>query len=173
VYDDNERLIKLRNKEIDLDIGTRLPVDSAIQQLRFFCGRAGVLVSKNHSTIRDRVTLDDWKNNRHAVWQRGAFLINEDFERLHQFDELANERTIAFTSSTSLNLVNLCILTDTLVLMPEVVGRKLAAIMPVNWLPAPNEFDMQFVCFIHYHRSMSGNETMKNIISVFNHAFDV
>ncbi|MBB1200725.1 LysR family transcriptional regulator [Enterobacteriaceae bacterium 89] len=173
VYDDNERLVKLRNKEIDLDIGTRLPVDSAIQQLRFFCGKAGVLVSQNHSTISDSVTLQDWNNNRHAVWQRGMFLINDDFERLHQFDELSHERSIAFTSSTSLNLVNLCALSDTLVLVPELVGRKLAAEMPVKWLPAPAEFDMQFVCFIHFHRSMSGNETMKNIIELFKHAFDV
>ena len=172
-YDENERLIKLRNREIDLDIGTRLPSDSSIKQLRFIVGKAGVLARKNHSTVHHRVSLMDWESHPHAVWQRGMHFISDDFERMHRFDTLTQKRNITFTSSTSLNLINLCATTDTLILIPERVGHKLEAVMPVKWLPAPEELEMQYICYLHYHRAMSGNQNMKNLISLFHLSFDV
>lgn len=48
-YDDTERLIKLRNREVDLDIGTRLPVDNSIVQISFLRAMPGCLPAK---TIR-------------------------------------------------------------------------------------------------------------------------
>jgi DNA-binding transcriptional LysR family regulator len=170
---DHERLIKLRNREVDLDIGTRLPVDNSITQLRFYAGNAGVLVRKNHPTITDEVTLNDWKKNKHAVWLRGMHFINDDFSHTHRFNELSNHRNVAFTGSSSLNLVTVCMLSDVLVLVPEIVGRKLASLIPVNWFKPPEEIDMRYECYIHYHRGMSGNENMKKLVTLFDRAFDI
>ena len=169
-YNEDERLIKLRNREIDLDIGTRLPADRSIHQLRLLIGHAGVLMSKNHSTIKDKVTLSDWENNRHAVWKRGMHFINDDFDRMHRFEELSQTKNIAFTSSSSLNVFSLCALSDALVLCPEKIGHKLSSIMPVKWLPAPEELDMQYISYIHYHRTMSGNENLKELVILFKQA---
>jgi DNA-binding transcriptional LysR family regulator len=170
---DHQRLIKLRNREVDLDIGTRLPVDSSITQLRFYAGNAGVLVRKNHPTVTDKVTLEDWRANKHVAWLRGMHFINDDFSDTHKFNELANDRDIAFTSSSSLNLVTVCMLSDVMVLIPEVVGRKLATIMAVNWFKPPEEIDMRYECYLHYHRAMSGNESMKKLVALFDRVFDI
>lgn len=172
-YDDTERLIKLRNREIDLDIGTRLPADTSIVQMSFFAGNAGVLARKGHSTVRDHVSLQDWKTNQHAVWLRGMHFINDDFEKTQRFHELSQERNVAFTASSSLNLINLCALSDTLVLLPEIVGEKISTLMPVNWFKAPDELNMRYECYIHYHRSMARNENMKSLIKLFQQAFHI
>lgn len=172
-YDDNERLIKLRNKEIDLDIGTRLPVDTSIVQLKFFAGNAGILASSTHSTIKEKITYQDWESNQHAIWGRGMHYINEDFEKMHRYGEITKNKQIAFTTSSSLNLINLCALSDILVLVPELVGRKLSEIMPVKWYPTPEELGMRYECYIHYHHTMSGNKTMKGLIDLFNSALAV
>ncbi|MGR7122215.1 LysR family transcriptional regulator [Klebsiella aerogenes] len=172
-YDDTERLIKLRNREVDLDIGTRLPVDNSIVQISFFAGNAGVLARKNHPTVKDKVTLQDWQNNQHAIWLRGMHFINDDFDKTQKFYELSSQRNISLTASSSLNLINLCSLSDTLILVPALVGRKLSEIMPVNWFYPPAEIDMRYESFIHYHRSMAGNQSIKNLVKLFFKAFDV
>ena len=171
LYDDNERLVKLRNKEVDLDVGTRLPADKSITQLSFFIGNARVLARKNHSTISDEIKLSDWQNNKHAVWLRGMHFINKDFEKTHLFNELLSQKNVAFTSSSSLNLINLCMLSDTLVLVPELVGNKLGSLIPVRVHLPPAELDMQFECYIHYHRSLSGDVSIKRIIDLLHKSF--
>ncbi|MDH1612400.1 LysR family transcriptional regulator [Klebsiella aerogenes] len=173
LYDDNERLLKLRNREVDLDIGTRLPADNSVIQLRFFAGNAGVLARKNHRTIRNSVTLQDWQENRHAIWLRGMHFINDNFEKMHDFEVLSHQKNIAFTASSSLNLINLCILSDVIVMVPEIVGRKLSSVFSVNWFPPPEELDMRYECYIHYHRTMSGNDRMKQLVALFHRAFDL
>ncbi|HAV1790286.1 TPA: LysR family transcriptional regulator [Enterobacter hormaechei subsp. xiangfangensis] len=171
--DANTRIIKLRNREVDLDIGTQLPADRSINQLHFFAGNAGVLVRRGHPTIKDKVTLKDWQDNIHAVWLHGMHFTNDNFELMHKFNELSQDRNIAFRASSSLNLITLCMLSDILVLVPEVVGRKLTAIMPVDWFVPPKELNMRYECYIHYHSAMSGHEVMKKLITLFNTAFDI
>ena len=97
--------------------------------------------------------------------------INGDFDRTHQFNEITSQRNAAFTSSSTLNLINLCAYSDTLILMPEMVAQKVASFMPVKILPPPVELDMRFDCYIHYHHSMSGNETMKSFVELFHGSF--
>ncbi|MCT4708741.1 LysR family transcriptional regulator [Enterobacteriaceae bacterium H11S18] len=170
-FNDTERVIKLRNREVDLDVGTRLPTDKSITQLNFFIGNAVVLASQSHPTIKDVVTMEDWQSNRHAVWLRGMNFINDDFERAHQFNEVTSQRNVAFTSSSTLNLISLCAYSDTLILIPEMVAQKVASFMPVKILPPPVELDMRFDCYIHYHHSMSANETMKSFVELFHSSF--
>lgn len=172
-HNDNERLIKLRNREVDLDIGTRLPSDKAITQLSFFAGNAGVLISKDHPRISNTVSIQDWQENRHAIWLRGMHFINNDFDKTKRFHELSSVRNIAFIASSSLNLISLYALSDLLVLVPSSVGRQLEKIMPVRMLSAPEELDMRYECYIHFHHSMNGNEKLKNIIDLFNITFDL
>lgn len=123
--------------------------------------------------MKDKVTLQDWQNNQHAIWLRGMHFINDDFDKTQKFYELSSQRNISLTASSSLNLINLCSLSDTLILVPALVGRKLSEIMPVNWFYPPAEIDMRYESFIHYHRSMAGNQSIKNLVKLFFKAFDV
>lgn len=172
-HDDNTRVIKLRNREVDLDIGTRLPADRSIIQLHFFAGHAGILVRDSHPTVKEKVTVEDWQNNNHAVWSHGMHFTNDNFELMHKFNELSKARNISFRTSSSLNLITLCMLSDILILVPEIVGRKLASVLPVNWFEPPEELNMRYECYIHYHRAMSGHEVMKKLVALFHEAFGI
>lgn len=169
---DNERLIKLRNKEIDIDIGTRLPVDRSIVQIKFLMTDIGILVNKQHPTIKDSISLAQWHNSRHATWSRGMHFFSEDIEQTNQFSELFHSQDTALVASSSLSVVMLCALSDIVLLMPKVVGNKLEALLPVKWLSAPKELTMRYECFLHYHHSQANNKKMSDLISFLQQTFN-
>lgn len=164
---DNERLIKLRNKEVDIDIGTRLPVDRSIVQIKFLLSDTGILLNKQHPTITDSITMEQWHSSRHAIWTRGMHFYSDSIEHSNRFDELFRQQSISLVASSSLSVATLCAFSDLVILMPETIGRKLETFFPVKWLPAPNELSMHYECFLHYHHSHANNKQMSDLISFF------
>lgn len=164
---DNERLIKLRNKEVDIDIGTRLPVDRSIVQIKFLLSNSGVLLNKQHPSITDSITLEQWQNSRHAIWTRGMHFYSDSIEHSNRFDELFRQQSLSLIASSSLSVATLCAFSDLVILMPEIIGRKLEIFFPVKWLPAPEELSMHYECFLHYHHSHANNKQMSDLISFF------
>lgn len=169
---ENERLIKLRNKEVDIDIGTRLPVDRSIVQIKFIVSDTGVLLSKEHPTIKDSITLEQWQNSRHAIWARGMYFFSDDITKTNQFNELFRDQSLSLVASSSLSVATLCALSDLVILMPKIVGNKLEKILPVKWLPAPDELTMHYECFLHYHHSHVDNNNLSELITFFQQAFN-
>ncbi|MFK3659623.1 LysR family transcriptional regulator [Scandinavium sp. NPDC088450] len=169
---ENERLIKLRNKEVDIDIGTRLPVDRSIVQIKFIVSDTGVLLSKEHPTIKDSITLEQWQNSRHAIWARGMYFFSDDITKTNQFNELFRDQSLSLVASSSLSVATLCALSDLVILMPKIVGNKLEKILPVKWLPAPDELTMHYECFLHYHHSHADNNNLSELITFFQQAFN-
>ena len=169
---ENERLIKLRNKEVDIDIGTRLPVDRSIVQIKFLVSDTGVLLSNEHPTIRESITLEQWHHSRHAIWARGMHFFSDDIAQTNQFNELFRDQRLSLVASSSLSVATLCALSDLVILMPKIVGNKLEKILPVKWLPAPDELTMHYECFLHYHHSHADNKNMSELITFFQQSFN-
>lgn len=161
---DLERLARLRNKEIDIDIGSRLPVDNSIIQLKLFSSEVGILVRKEHPKIKHPFTLDDWHQNRHAIWSRGMHFISDSVEQTQHFRNLFEKQDIAFVASSSLNLVTLCAFSDLVMLIPTSIGKKLPNFLPVQLLNAPSELQMRYECYLHYHHSFSGDEHFQQLL---------
>ena len=67
-------------------------------------------------------------------------------------------------SSDSLNMVMLCAFTDHIMLMPEVLSRNLENYLPLKSIIPPPELQMNFECFLHYHRSLSGDNALQMIL---------
>ncbi|MGL4726820.1 MAG: LysR family transcriptional regulator [Scandinavium sp.] len=169
---ENERLIKLRNKEVDIDIGTRLPVDRSIVQIKFIVGDTGVLLSKEHPTIKESITLEQWQNSRHAIWARGMHFFSDDITKTNQFNAIFRDQGLSLVSSSSLSVATLCALSDLVILMPKIVGNKLEKILPVKWLSAPDELTMHYECFLHYHHSHVDNKNLSELITFFQQVFN-
>lgn len=164
-HNDGERLTRLRNKEVDIDIGSRLSVDSSIVQLKLFSSPVGTMVRKDHPTVVSPFTLKDWHENSHIIWSGGMQFISDNLELTHQFRTLFDQQEVAFMASSSLNLTALCAFSDLIILLPELIGQKVEALFPVKMLALPAEMQMNFECYVHYHHSFAKNDSFLQLLT--------
>ena len=164
--DDEARLIRLRNKEVDLDIGSRLPPDRSIIQVDFISSEIAIIVSKDHPTIQGRFTMKDWYDNKHIVWSRGMNLVCADVEHANRFNELINTRDVSVTSSNSLNMIALCCFSNDIVLMPSDIVSFIETCFPVKAYEPPKELRMRFDCSLHYHHSLANNKSIVDLLNL-------
>lgn len=162
---DETRLIRLRNKEVDLDIGSRLPADKSIIQVDFISSDMVILASIDHPTIKDTFTMKDWKENRHILWSRGISLSCDDIEHANRFNDYVNNRNVSVISSNSLNMVALCCFSKDILLMPRKLVAFLENTFPLKAFEPPEELRMRFDCTLHYHHTLANDD---KIMSIFN-----
>lgn len=161
---DTARLLRLRSKEIDIDIGTRLPGDRSVVQTLLFSSGLKVLMNNRNPAAKERFTLNDWLKCNHVRWSRRMDFVCDDFRHANRFYELMNQRMISVISSDSLNMALLCAHTDHVMLMPSAVADMIADKLPIAALPPPPELEMQFDCYLHYHHTLSNDNKLKQII---------
>lgn len=163
--DANERLKKLRNKEVDIDIGTQIPNDKSILSVKFFSCGVKVIARKEHPTINGEITLDDWRENKHVIWSRGMNLICENYQHANEFNSMIEERDASLISSNSTNILLFCALSNDLIIMPENIANVIISHLPVVSYSPPKQLNMRFECYLHYHRSHAKNETINMLLA--------
>lgn len=162
--DEARRLAALRNKEVDIDVGSRLQVDSSIIQVKLFSTHVGMIARKDHPSIGERFTTQDWHENRHALWSRGMYFVSKDIEQTQSFRNLFDQQTSVCVSSSSLNAVLLCAYSDTVTRMPVHIGRKLETILPVTLYSLPDDLHLTYECYLHYHHSFINDPLFQQMI---------
>jgi len=152
-----KRIVKIRNHEVDLDIGGLLPNDTSIISHKLYSSKFKALVSKNHPTIKDTLTLDDWNFNKHVKWAQisDEMLIQEG--DANQVDPLL-KRSIWIKSENSLNSLMICAMSDYITLIPEYLENFLVECLPVRVFDLPFETTMTSTVYAHYHRSAKRKE---------------
>lgn len=167
IENDEARIARIRNKEVDIDIGTRLPVNNSIIQLRFFSSGISAIVRHDHPVIGETFTMSDWTKHQHAIWSRGMHLISDNVVQTNRFNALFQTRNVAFVASSTLNLVMLCAHSDLIILLPTVIAQNLQALLPIKVLDVPPELEMSYECYVHYHHSLSTNLLLGELIQHF------
>ncbi len=168
---DKIRQQQLRNREVDIDIGTSLPVDrSIIQSSLFSCG-IKIVASKNHPFLRNKFDMNDWFQVRHVVWRRGMHFFCDNHEHANRFHEYLEMRKISCVASNTLNMVLMAAHTDHVVLMPEVITRCLESKLPIQTFSPPEELNMQYQCFVHYHRTMANDPSILQFLDSLRNIF--
>ncbi|ROS15274.1 DNA-binding transcriptional LysR family regulator [Raoultella sp. BIGb0399] len=170
VGDDTQRLAGLRNKEVDIDIGSRLPVDSAIVQVKLFSSEVGMIARKDHPTINEKFTTKDWHENGHVLWSHGMHFISEDIAQTLDFRNLFDRQNKVWVSSSSLNVTLLCAYTNAISRMPVRIGRKLEAVLPVRIFSLPDDLHMTYECYLHYHQAFANDLTFQRVIERIQHS---
>ncbi|ARU90159.1 LysR family transcriptional regulator [Pseudomonas sp. M30-35] len=147
-----QRIMKIRNHEVDLDIGGLLPNDTSIISQRLFSSKFKALVSANHPTIKDCLTLDDWNSNKHIKWAQfpDETLIQEG--DANQIEEIYSRR-IGMCSENSLNSMMICGMSDYIMLIPEYLERFLVNYFPLKVYDLPFETTMTSTLYAHFHSS--------------------
>ncbi|CAM4066362.1 HTH lysR-type domain-containing protein [Rahnella bruchi] len=156
-----KRIIKIRNHEVDLDIGGLLPNDTSIISHKLFSSKFKALVSINHPTIKDTLTLDDWNMSKHVKW---AQILDETLVQegdANQVEALL-KRSVGIRSENSLNSLMICAMSDYITLVPEYLEAFLLQTLPVKIFDLPFETTMTSTIYAHYHRS----EKRKEFISL-------
>ncbi|MCS2160410.1 LysR family transcriptional regulator [Scandinavium sp. H11S7] len=151
---EEERLSKLKQREVDIDIGGKLPDDVALVSKKFLQSDMKILVSENHSTIDDNFTLSDWRNNSHLRWRRDLGSITSMIDGMDTENELIINREISWESPNLLTMAYLCSRGDSVMIVPDAFIGALQKIFPLKPFPLPNELNLKFECYIHHHRSL-------------------
>lgn len=165
------RIAKLRNHEVDLDIGGLLPNDTSIISKKLFSSRFKALVSANHPTIKGALTLEDWNNNRHVEW-----VLAPD-ETLYQSGD-ANivkelvEREVEISSASALNSLLISALSDYIMLVPEYLEKFFTQVLPVKFFDLPFETTMTSTVFAHYHRTARRKDTINKCLEALSDISD-
>jgi DNA-binding transcriptional LysR family regulator len=152
---EEERLRKLKLREVDIDIGGKLPDDISITSKRYLQSDTTILVRENHSNIKDSFTLNDWENNTHLRWRRDLGSITSMIDEIKFADELFLNRKISWESPNLLTMAWLCANSDAIMVIPEIFVAPLKKLFALKSLTPPAELRMKFECYIHYHRALN------------------
>lgn len=160
----DERLCRLRNKEVDLDLGFALPADRSIIRTCALSSPLKAVVRKNHPTIADSLTLKDWTENRHICWSRESQVSSGMESSVGQYYELLHRRRLSCISSNSASLLMMACYTNDIVLVPEFIARYFLSNLPIVIHDLPISFPMFCEFHAHYHCSMSKNAEIDKML---------
>ncbi|TDN51524.1 LysR family transcriptional regulator [Scandinavium goeteborgense] len=171
--DDDTRLIKLRNREVDIDIGTRLSSDKSIIQCTLFSSKVKIVARKNNPHINDILSIDSWLNSSHITWTRGMHLLSPNHLQANKFHEMMSRRKIYCESSNSVNMIMMAAFTDHLILMPELIIKYFEDKLPIVAYDIPEDIDVKYECYVHYHCSMAKEQMIRSILEDLHNAFSL
>ena len=162
--DNDERQQKLRNKEVDIDIGTRLPADSNIIQCRLFSCGVRIVTGQQYPSEKTSFTLDEWLNASHIIWGRGMQLFHDDHEHTTRFHKYLSQRKVTCIASNSINMIFMAAHGNHIIMMPEKIINKLSDRLPIRVFSPPPELDMIYDCFLHYHKTLTEDEVIQGVL---------
>lgn len=165
------RLMKLRNREVDVDLGAQLPNDPSIVSYRLFSSPLMAMVSKYHPTIKGTMNVQDWLENDHVSWNRiktETSLMMGDAQIIDQM----KDRRIHIRSDSSLNMMMLCANSGYIMLIPAYFSDFLENFLPVNCFNLPFENSMESSMYVHVHASSMKNRAVVSLLNTLrnNHA---
>ncbi|NTX77442.1 LysR family transcriptional regulator [Serratia proteamaculans] len=171
--DETSRLNRLLNKEVDIDIGSKLPPNKNIIQIDFISSDIAIIARKHHPVIKDKFTMKNWHESNHIVWSRDMSLVGHDVRHANRFNELINNRSISVVSSSSLNMVVLCSLSDDVMIFPKELASFIEANFDIQIFEVPKELKMRFDCYLHYHHSSAKDADMIDAIEKAKNAINL
>ncbi|MBF7993692.1 LysR family transcriptional regulator [Rahnella laticis] len=160
-----ERLAKLRNREVDIDIGAQLPNDSSVISVKLYNSNYKVMVSNKHSSIKNELTQQDWMENNHITWSRvkeETFTLTGDSISMDEF----KNRKVGVMSYSSLNMLVLCAESDYLMLIPEYFDEFVCNTLPVKTFDIPFETNMESTLYLHYHIAATSDTAVEKCIQM-------
>ncbi|MCT4706872.1 LysR family transcriptional regulator [Enterobacteriaceae bacterium H11S18] len=154
---EENRLVKLKHREVDIDIGGKLPDDKSIICVHYLHSEVCVVVNAAHPTIGNSFSLADWQQNQHLRWRRDEGSIADILDGLKSSETLMMDRDIAYESANLLTLAAICSQSPYIMLIPKIFLPSLKKIFPLKHFDLPDGHSLTFDCYIHYHRSMAAN----------------
>jgi DNA-binding transcriptional LysR family regulator len=154
----------LESGELDLAVGFILPMGAGFCQQRLFKERFVCATRSDHPRIGNSLTVKAFENESHlAVATSGtAHNVIEKMLEAHKI-----RRRVSLTVPSFLGIASIITSSDNLVILPEQLGRHLAAPGNIKVLSLPFEIPTYYI-MQHWHERYSqdpANQWFRNVIA--------
>jgi DNA-binding transcriptional LysR family regulator len=164
-YADEQRVSRLRNSEVDIDIGSILKIDRSLASYHLGSFPLGILLSNSHSRITGNVSKDEWLQEQHLIWnlnmQGTLFAPGNSFNDIH----ISNNKVTIETIS-SLNAVTLVANTDYLAIFPFMMQSFLTRQFDVRMSPFPFANDGVVSFYAYTHKKSNSNSLIQQCVKI-------
>lgn len=160
----NHRLEKLKNGQVDIDVGAKLPADQLINKIKLFSCPVSVLVNSK-TPLEGQLPLAEWQTRKHAVWSVLADYYCDDIATSQDAMKHIAERNVAMISASIINMVTFCAASDCMMMIPDYFTRTLTGIFSVKRLTMPRELNIRYDCYIHFNKKLTENAVLMKVIS--------
>lgn len=141
----------LKNHIVDVDIGSKLPVDSSINAVELFTSPIVFLTKENTSGTEMTFGTEGDESLRHAIWGHRPDYYSDNVFIANKATNFFRSRNVGIVSSSMTNLVSLCANSDYVMTIPEVFVDMLAKNYAVVARPLPDDIELKYTCYLHYH----------------------
>lgn len=159
------RLARLRNDEIQLDIGSGLSTDTDMLKIRLFSSRVVGLTGTRYPPLSETLSLDDWYQYRHAIWLPISHFYSQDLEKAAHTQRHLQRRNEALASDSIISLAVSCSDNPFLMLVPECYAGILTSTFKVQAHTLPEDLDMFYDVYLHFCRRLFDDQNMKHLLS--------
>lgn len=162
--DGEQRVSKLRSKEIDIDIGLQLPGDNSLIARPLFNLDFTIICRNDHKTVGESITKEQFAREKFVSFGSpfNATLLRTDIAEAIAL----RETSPVIMSDSNLNLILATILDDLLLLCPSHSVRMMKKLIPIR------EVKCQFLnrgnvkCVAHIHKQNVGDQLIEKIIGI-------
>ncbi|MBB1202122.1 LysR family transcriptional regulator [Enterobacteriaceae bacterium 89] len=158
------RLEKLKNGQVDLDIGSKLPADPLINKVKLFSCPVSVLANRN-AGYDEQLSLEQWQSCKHAVWSVFIDYYSDSIKTSQQAIKHINERNVAMISGSIINMVAFCATSDCIMIIPDYFVSTLTEAFQVKSLKIPSGMEINYDCYLHFTNSMTENRDLLDVVS--------
>ncbi|HGI5911825.1 TPA: LysR family transcriptional regulator [Yersinia enterocolitica] len=163
-YSSEQRVSRLRNSEIDIDIGSILNIDRSLVSYHLGSFPLGILLSNSHSRISGDVSKDDWLQEQRLIWNldmQGAL-----FAPGRSFKDINVNNNAKIQTTNSLNAVTLIANTDYLAIFPFMMQSFLARQFNIRMSPLPFSNDGLVSFYAYIHKKSDSNELIRKCLKI-------
>ncbi|MGE4668990.1 LysR family transcriptional regulator [Yersinia enterocolitica] len=163
-HSSEQRVSRLRNSEIDIDIGSILNIDRSLVSYHLGSFPLGILLSNSHSRISGDVSKDDWLQEQRLIWNldmQGAL-----FAPGRSFKDINVNNNAKIQTTNSLNAVTLIANTDYLAIFPFMMQSFLARQFNIRMSPLPFSNDGLVSFYAYIHKKSDSNELIRKCLKI-------
>ena len=157
----------LESGQLDLAVGFIPPMGAGFCQQRLFPERFVCALRSDHPRIRNRLSLDQFQDEVHlaiTTTGTGHGIVDRTLEEKHI------RRNIGLRVTGFLGIAGIITSTDFLTVIPDQIGRALAAHAPIHLLELPFQIPAYFV-MQHWHERYTHDPAVRWLRGVFAELF--
>lgn len=170
--DTEQRLNDLKINNVNMDVGSKLPPDPLIYQVKLFSCKVSVLVNDKSKFVGKELTLEDWYGSKHAVWSHQIDYYSDNVTKSSNAIKHTENRNVIIHSSSNINMVLFCATSDCMMLIPDFYIPLALETFPVKSIVPPPELELKYDCYMHLNSQLAEDPEMMakidTIISDFN-----
>jgi DNA-binding transcriptional LysR family regulator len=160
--DEDERILRLRNQEVDIDIGLGIAADSNITAQSLFTWQNILICRLNHTTVRESITEEQFLREAHAIYSapNNATILHTNTNDIIQ----ARITNAILRSDSFMPLLLTAAIQDLLIIIPKNYFPMIKSILPMREVQCDFLPQQRTPYVLHMHKRNSHDERLKALI---------